>query len=286
MSINLRGGLGNQLFQIFSLMGIAKKNGYEYLIDKNYNDDRKPYFDNILREIPNCINKDEELTKDQLEIFIVNENRSTQFMDIELDKNEMKNVILKGYFQSFYYFENIREKVFEIILKNQNKEMQKVNDIHQNLKQKYPNKKLVFIHRRSSDYTDPMHKGYYALLPMSYYREALKFFDQNECVFIVFSDVQIKAMDEFAFLKHKEFIVEEDYIELLLMSKMDGAIIANSTFSTWGAYLMDYYRCKTVVCPKYWFAEWDIHRFDCMEKHWNFIENVEMFKNVLVDPRR
>ena len=70
------------------------------------------------------------------------------------------------------------------------------------------------------------------------------------------------------------------------MSKMDGAIIANSTFSAWGAYLMDYYRCKTVVCPKYWFSEWDIHRFDCMEKHWIFVENVEMFKNVPVDPRR
>ena len=73
---------------------------------------------------------------------------------------------------------------------------------------------------------------------------------------------------------------------MLLMSKMDGAIIANSTFSAWGAYLMDFYRCKTIVCPKYWFAEWDIHRLDCVEKHWNFVENVEMFKNVTVDPRR
>ena len=145
---------------------------------------------------------------------------------------------------------------------------------------------MVFIHRRSNDYTDPIHKGYYTVLPMNYYKEALKNFDENECVFIIFSDIQVKTMDEFSFLKHKEFIIEEDYIELLLMSKMDGAIIANSTFSAWGAYLMDYYRCKTIVCPKYWFAEWDIHRFDCMEKHWIFIENTEMFKNISIDPRR
>jgi len=38
MSINLKGGLGNQLFQIFSLMGISKKNDYDYMIDKNYKD--------------------------------------------------------------------------------------------------------------------------------------------------------------------------------------------------------------------------------------------------------
>ena len=287
MSINLKGGLGNQLFQIFSLMSISKKNDYEYLIDKKYNDNRKTYWDNILSEIPNCADKDVEMNKKEPEIFIVNENRSTQFMDIKLDKNEMQNVILKGYFQSFYYFESIRNKVFDIILKNQNEEiMKKVDDIHKKLKSIYQNKKLIFIHRRAGDYTDPIHKGYYSILPMSYYREALKNFDQNECAFIIFSDVQVKTMDEFALLKHKEFIVEEDYIELLLMSKMDGAIIANSTFSAWGAYLMDYYRCKTVICPKYWFAEWDIHRLDCMEKHWIFVENTEMFKNVTVDPKR
>ena len=121
---------------------------------------------------------------------------------------------------------------------------------------------------------------------MSYYKEALTHFNEDECIFIIFSDNQINSFDEFDFLKYKEFIIDEDYIELLLMSKMDGAIIANSTFSLWGAYLMDYYRCKQVVCPKYWFAEWDIHRFDCFEKHWTFIENQEMFRKVAVDPRR
>ena len=285
MSINLKGGLGNQLFQIFSLMGISNKNNYDYLIDKNYTDNRKTYWYNILNKIPNCENKDEELSLN--DIFIVNENRSTQYLDINLNKDEMKSVLLKGYFQSFYYFENIRNKVFDILLKNQKPEiLDKVNNIHKNLKSKYPNKKLIFIHRRVGDYTDPIHKGYYGILPMSYYREALKYFDNNQCVFIIFSDSHEKTVDEFSFLKTKEFIIEEDYIELLLMSKMDGAIIANSTFSAWGAYLMDFYRCKTIVCPKYWFAEWDIHRLDCVEKHWNFVENVEMFKNVTVDPRR
>ena len=295
MSINLKGGLGNQLFQIFSLMGIAKKNDYKYILDKSYTDNRKTYWDNILSEIPNCENKllkmhednTENVINETSEIHQVNENRSTQYLDITLSKDEMRNVFLKGYFQSFNYFENIRDEVFDILIKNQNGDiMKKVNEIYHKLKTKYQNKKLVFIHRRAGDYTDKIHKGYYAVLPMNYYKDALKHFDQNECVFIIFSDVPNQCKDEFSFIKNKEIIQEEDYIELLLMSKMDGAIIANSTFSAWGAYLMDYFRCKTIVCPKYWFAEWDIHRFDCVEKHWNFIENTEMFKNVSVDPRR
>jgi len=288
MSINLRGGLGNQMFQLFSLMGISNKNNYEYIIDKNYRDNRKTYWNNILNNIPNCEDVKTKMEQNNVsDIHLINEQRSTQYTDITLNKSDMPNVILNGYFQSFYYFEDIRDRVYDIILKHQNPEiMKKVHEIYMKLKQKYKNKKLIFIHRRAGDYTDPIHKGYYAVLPISYYKEALKHFDQNECVFIVFSDVPSNLFHEFSFLKHKEFINEEDYIELLLMCKMDGAIIANSTFSAWGAYLMDYYRCKTIVCPKYWFAEWDIHRFDCMEKHWIFIENVEMFKNVSVDPRR
>lgn len=285
MSITLKGGLGNQLFQIFSLMGIAEKNNYKYIIDKEYNDNRKTYWNNILSSIPNCINKNSEFSKDS-EIFMVNENRYTQYMDIELDKNKMQNVMLNGYFQSFYYFENIRDKIFNIF-KNQTFEInQKVNNIIEKLKHKYQNKKLIFIHRRIGDYNDHIHNGYYKVLPIKYYKDALNNFNQDECIFIIFSDNQIETVNEFDFLKYKEFIIEDDYIELLLMTKMDGAIIANSTFSAWGAYLMDFYRCKTIVCPKYWFAEWDIHRFDCMEKHWIFIENEEMFRNVQVDPRR
>ena len=288
MSINLKGGLANQLFQIFSLMGISNKNDYDYMIDKNYKDNRKTYWENILSSIPNCEDKDLEFSKrNNGEIYVVNENRYSQYTDIELNKKEMPNVLLKGYLQSFYYFDNIRDKVFDVLIKNQKPEiMKKVNTLYNNLKSKYQNKKLIFIHRRSTDYNDPIHKGYHQVLPMSYYKEALTHFNEDECIFIIFSYNQINSFDEFDFLKYKEFIIDEDYIELLLMSKMDGAIIANSTFSLWGAYLMDYYRCKQVVCPKYWFAEWDIHRFDCFEKHWTFIENQEMFRKVAVDPRR
>jgi hypothetical protein len=289
ITIKLYGGLGNQLFQLFSLIGIAKKNGYEYLIDKQYNGDRKSYWNTILHSLPNCENVT-EITKNIENPSILRENRFSEYMNINLDKTKHKSVFLDGYFQSFYYFEHIRDFVFETIIKNQSKDLlEKINKKHQELKDKYQNKQLIMIHCRKGDYNNKIHNDYYPILSMEYYNKAISHFDKDECAFMIFSDDIETTKKEFEtiILKNKEFIsLEEDYIEFLLMTRMDGAIISNSTFSLWSAYLMDYHRTKKIVCPKYFFREWDIHRLDFFEKHWNFIENTEVFRDVKVDPKR
>lgn len=278
MSIQLKGGLGSQLFQIFSLMGIAEKNNYEYSIIKSNKSLKHNYFDNILSNVKNTRNTDDQ----DCEMFVVNENRFSQYTDITLDKDKMNNVYLKGLFQSFQYFDNIKDKVFDILLKEQKKDiMSTVNEYYNNLRTKHKNKKLVFVHARYFSEKDTYRKT----LPTSYYLEAFKYFD-DECVFVIFSDNQFETLNKFSNIKNTEYIVDEDYIELLLMSKMDGAIISNSLFSLWGAYLMDNCKCKTVVCPKYWYQEWDIHRLDYFHKHWKFVENTDMYSNVVVDPRK
>ena len=54
--------------------------------------------------------------------------------------------------------------------------------------------------------------------------------------------------------------MSKDYVDLMLMSEMDGAIIANSSFSWWGAYLMEIKKEKQntspfIVGPKQWYTE-------------------------------
>ena len=55
--------------------------------------------------------------------------------------------------------------------------------------------------------------------------------------------------------KHKEvvFIEEEDYLELYIMSMCTDNIIANSTFSWWGAW-MNKNENKKVITPSNWFG--------------------------------
>ena len=278
---SLDNNLGNQLFQLFSLIGISKKNNYNYLIDTNDKNERT-YWNTILNKLPNCDDKYIEFSKQNNgEILVINECRFSQYNDIELEKENMPNVMLNGKFQSFYYFETIKDEVFDILIKNQNPNiLNKVNKIYDNLKLKYNDKQLIFIHRTNNSNDIKIFK----MLSIEYYKKALSYFNQDECVFIIFCD-DGSFIDEFDFLKYKEFILDDDYIELLLMSKMDGAILSNSYLSFWGAYLMDYYKCKKIVCPKYLFAEWDIHRYDCFQKYWLFIENKEMIENVKVDPQ-
>ena len=86
---------------------------------------------------------------------------------------------------------------------------------------------------------------------LGYYKEAIKLMDVNK--FIVFSDDMSWCKENFV---GDEFIFMEnnsDYIDLWLMSLCDNNIIANSSFSWWGAWLNQNPN-KKVIAPKKWFG--------------------------------
>jgi hypothetical protein len=63
---------------------------------------------------------------------------------------------------------------------------------------------------------------------------------------------------------------EKDYEDLRLMSQCQHHIIANSTFSWWGAWLCTN-PCKFVVAPEQWFANADRHARDLIPDDWHRI---------------
>jgi hypothetical protein len=85
---------------------------------------------------------------------------------------------------------------------------------------------------------------------------------------------QILEKDEVYFCKSSK-----DYIELMVMSEMDGAIIANSSFSWWGAYLMEAKKelqkreeSPFIVSPKKWITNVNTQNDRNVERHnWKFI---------------
>jgi hypothetical protein len=290
-TICLKGGLGNQLFQIFSVWGICKFNDYTFYLNKNsVCPSVRKILNNLIEELNTNFHSSPSTNPSS-----IHQHRFSQYSQVVLKKEDVPHVLFNGYFQSFYFFENYRDVVFDYLLKQQDPTiMNKVDSIHNSIRLKHPNKQLVFVHRRKGDYQHPVHNGYYAILSFDYYRKAFAEFDQENTCFVVFSDDPENTQKEFdkefpnvtKVYTHDDHSVSNDYIDLLLMSKMDGAIIANSTFSCWGAYLMDFHRTKTVVAPKYWFAEWNTHRLDFFEKHWKLIENTEVYQNVAIDPKR
>ena len=244
ITANIQGGLGNQLFIIFTTIAYCIKFGLKYEFVQNDISPsctfRTTYWKTILSKIPTveALSFNPEIVYNDID-----ENVYNEIPDL---RHYNKNVCFNGYFQSHRYFDRIYPLIVNTINPINPDYINNLNAILSLIKQDAAGSPIVFIHIRHGDYYI-----YSNILSMDYYKEAISHFDPNT-FYVIFSDDINYCKENFAFLSRKKFIEEQDFIELLLMSKMDGAIIANSTFSWWGAYLMDPKKSKKVVAPKKW----------------------------------
>ena len=119
----------------------------------------------------------------------------------------------------------------------------------------------VSLHIRRGDYiSDPRANERFGILPLDYYQDALKFIRQriNTPTVYVFSDDTEWVQNHLKLDSPLHFITIEDeardVLELALMSRCQHNIIANSTFSWWGAYLNNNPH-KIVIAPKQWSSD-------------------------------
>lgn len=127
------------------------------------------------------------------------------------------------------------------------------------LKLRYPDTHVedgaVFIHVRRGDYTDKINKIY--LLDMEYFNTAVSKIDTDNTVqrYYIFSDdIRWCRQQKWNTNKQIIYIDEPDEMKSLYMMSQckSGAIISNSTFSTWGAILGSYKSGATIVYPSKW----------------------------------
>ena len=225
-------GLGNQLFMFFVGMSQA--------LDKNKNlficlipipNGRKFYFNSLFKKfINNIILNNNIINKNE----IFEDDCSSIYTKIPENLN-----IIKGYFQSYKYFIHNYNTIIDIL---------EIKD----LQKKYilPFKKTIAIHIRLGDYLQLQHEYY--ILQTYYYLNAInelktKIDDINEYTFIIFSEKSNDSnIDKYLEIMKLPFKVVKIYDifpnidddeELIYMSNCDHFIIANSTYSWWGAYL-------------------------------------------------
>ena len=113
---------------------------------------------------------------------------------------------------------------------------------------------MISLHIRRGDYvTNPHHP----LQNLNYYSSALNNFDSNLNVIIFSDDSQwVKNQD---FFESDRFLVSDGgdtYIDLCLMTLCKYHIIANSSYSWWGAWLS---KSEKVISPKNWFSGINSH---------------------------
>jgi hypothetical protein len=232
------GGLGNMLFQIAVAYSVSLRDNKKMICDtKDMIIPHKPYTfytDNIFRKI--------KFTNEIPNQKYIGEYG---FQYSPIPKLE-GNIKLIGYFQSEKYFLEYRDELldlFKIDEKTELKLLEKYGDII--------NQETCSIHVRRGDYLGlPNH---HPIQSINYYKDSIGIIGEEKH-FVIFSD-DIKWCEEnFNFLKNKTFVSGNlDYEDLYLMSMCNHNIIANSTFSWWGAWLNRNVN-KKVIIPSKWFG--------------------------------
>ena len=235
--------LANQMFQYAAIKGIAKNRGFVYCIPpSNYADQNDEWSEHQLFstfELNNLnplqvqfLDQDKSVVHE--ETFTFNDN---------LFNNCPDDVSLYGFFQSEKYFLNVRDELLEdFTFKNNIKEdvQDAIKDIGS----------PVALHIRRTDYAKYKH---HPILPISYYEKALKQFEDDRNV-IIFSDDPKWCFEQDLFSDDRFLVSDNDHLfDLCMMSLCSDFIIANSSFSWWGAWLSESPN-KKVVAPKNWFG--------------------------------
>jgi hypothetical protein len=232
------GRLGNQMFQYASLRGIADKHGYDFMIPESNLKDEWNYHQLfeafVLTNLENTGHVSENFYKEK--------ENGTHIFNSEYVNNCPDNVSLYGFFQSEKYFQHIAESIREdFIFKD---------EILNPCKEEFNFDKVISIHIRRGDYINKSH--YHPLCEMEYYENALEKFDYNIPV-IIFSD-DIKWCKKQSLFSSDRFMVSDtgwNLVDLCLMTMCSHHIIANSSFSWWGAWLS---RSDNVIAPKKWYG--------------------------------
>lgn len=269
--VGAMGRLGNQMFSYATLLNVALYNGYDYGIPLSENK-KDRYFVNDPRGafqyhlyLDDCFNI---TAKDSSNIF-----PKYKYSEIGFTYNSeilqiQDNTDIVGYFQSELYFKEYKNDILrEFEFKNEISV--KAMTYYYGLISRFQNK-LVSIHIRRGDYISlPDH---HPLCPIEYYKNAIEYIkskvnDDFTCV--VFSDDIEWCIANLSEIKNITFFHENTYVDLCLMSMCDHNIIANSSYSWWGAYL-NKNENKIVVSPKEWFgkAHNNLNTRDLIPNNW------------------
>jgi hypothetical protein len=245
MIVRLQGGMGNQLFQYAFGRSVSLARKEELLFEKRGDmaggSATFPYSLNLF-------NTDVKFAQGQ---------RGPEYDErtaVTFDKGVYtapKGTHFLGYWQTERYFEPNLVRA-ELSLRNPiSEQAQCISDEILSV----PNS--VMIHVRRADYLTPEVAPWMGNLTMDYYTKALAGINErlHDVSFFIFSDDPEWCRHNFVFGRRLPTVVNTGraHEDLFLMSLCKHAVLANSSFGWWGAWLGDY-PGKVVIAPYRWFG--------------------------------
>ncbi len=258
--VNFNSQLGNQMFQ-YAIYRKLQLQGKHVKADMRYYANHPQHnalgiFDislDVASEKEIHIERDEYRTyldRFRRKVFgkrqnIVSEIEKKSY-DYESRIFELKRGYIDGYWQSEKYFEDIENVIRKDFT------FPPLNDAANiAFKDRIENSVSVSIHVRRGDYV-----GIFPLLDMDYYQSAMDYFRgrYKQVHFFVFSNDLGWCREHFT-TGDVSFVDvntgKDSYKDMQLMSLCNHNIIANSSFSWWGAWL-NVHKDKEVIAPDVW----------------------------------
>jgi hypothetical protein len=261
--VRLQGGLGNQLFQYAAGLAVAQGQADQVAVDTSYywyvrnrryvldllgfRPKRISFFTHPLEAVLSWPLIGEIWQKMYL-LFgryqVVREQEVGSLMPIT--KNPPQNTYLSGFWQQLSYVELQKKSLFQHL------SFPKFNsEVEKKLAQKISSTRSVAVHVRRGDYVN--HSTFRVASP-EYYQQAFEYISKRvkQPHFFIFSDDIVWCKAHFGEPANMTFVegVDDEVSELHLMSTCQHHVMANSTFSWWGAVLAP--QSKIVIAPKEW----------------------------------
>jgi len=276
LEVKFAGGLGNQLFQYATARRLALRNHVRYLLfnaDNYRNESLNRRFEleklrvkgKTLRNtrVKNIFAPNARLNRLATAAGLHKRIDEGPFVIRPLDRELGFFSSLHGFWQSEEYFRDIRSSLLEEL-------------VPRNVPA-YPawvrNASTVGIHVRRTDYLDEPRYGF---LGKEYYRKAIDLIAKkvDNPFFVFFSDdlawCEMEFGNDFHYMKDSDW--SAPHLHLHLMSKCAHQIIANSSFSWWGAWLNDN-QSKIVVRPSRPFREPSLLHASHYPAGWLIVDN-------------
>lgn len=280
--VNLTFGLGNNLFQYALGRNLALKNNTELLFDlSEQNRGRQQYLLNYLSHFntTGCVANKSQIAKIKLlnrfsflnpkyKNSVLNENFYEDSFGFDPKVlNAPENAYIHGYWQSEKYFKDAETALRrDFTFKNSE------GDKYEEILNEINNSNSVSVHVRRGDYLWNKNQRIFTACTPNYYYAAEKFISEkvSSPKLFIFSDDIEWIKTNMSFHYPAVFVTDgnfKDYHELMLMAACKHNIIANSTYSWWGAWLNNN-PGKIVVTPKKWFVIPTMNEKDLLPLTW------------------
>lgn len=285
--VKFNGGLGNQMFQWAFARALEAKSGIKTSFDMSFFEKKyaRPFELDIFNVNVDAVS--DFCTKFKL-AFIwkfrkkLNGKKFLGFNfysepHFEYDENLFElcpNTYIEGFFQSEKYFKDIENELradfkFKDLPDEQNQQViDKINSSNS-----------VSLHIRRGDYVQKKrYQNLYATCSLDYYKRGVEYIAEkfeNPTLFIFSDDIEwvkenLKLPYECVFVSHNSGA--KSFEDMRLMSLCKHNVIANSSFSWWGAWLNNNQN-KVVIAPQKWFNDEGINQTDVIPSDWIKLEN-------------